>query len=95
MNFDQLVIINCDKIQFQVIKIILHPRIAHLVPQVYHNYTTVVILYDISVAKATFLDPLLDMVEILSATCCGTLKGSREKGSLKILLRCLVFQLLS
>lgn len=84
--FDHLVMINCDKIQLQIIKITFYPKIAYLVPQVYHNYTSAVILYNDNVAKTTLSDPLLSISETLSTSCCGTLEGSREKGSLKILL---------
>lgn len=73
MNLDQLVMINCDKIQFQIIKITFYPKIACLVPQLYHNYTSVVIIpCDIDVAKATLFDPLLGILEILSTSCCET-----------------------
>lgn len=78
--------INCDKNQFQIIKITFHPKAAYLVPQVYHNYTSVDIPYDINVANATPFYPLLGILEIFSPSCCETLEGSREKGSLKILL---------
>lgn len=71
--------INCDRIQFQIIKITFHPKIADLL-QAYHNYASVVIPCDINVAKATLFDPLLGILENLSTSCCETLEGSREKG---------------